>query len=247
MKVVAVRGSVSVCNEGPCRRVLRNAPPCRAACTASLVVTPAGAERRAGVHPPPFPPCGRIGGWAPAQGRGDKGGPGRRRGVRSGGLGLSSPWLSSPEERECQTETRPSRRSCLSSTFGLVAAFIRHPRLRATPLLPPLSSPRPERSGEPGSILRRFGPAEGSEAGPRLRAGATGERAGVTAGPGRRRGVRGGGQGLSGPWLPRPEKRECQTETRPGPKRRPVRRGFPRCGSPRSIWPCARSGRRRRP
>ncbi len=30
-----------------------------------------------------------------------------------------------------------------------------------------LSSPRPERSGEPGSILRRFGPAEGSEAGPR--------------------------------------------------------------------------------
>ncbi len=79
-----------------------------------------------------------------------------------------------------------------------------------------LLSPRPERSGEPGSILRRFGLAEGTEAGPRLKAGATVVASEATAGQAETApGGRGGGPGLSSSWLTLPEERECQTEALP--------------------------------
>ncbi len=172
-------------------------------------VTPAGAERRAGVHPPPFRPCGRIGGWAPAQGRGDNRGvrgdsrAGRRgkwgfrvTGAGCGGQGYSghSPYCG-PNEAPRPPPRPESARPPFTPPERPPS---RHPGRRACPPVTlverpsscdpgwsvcPLLSPRPERSGEPGSILCRFGPAEGSEAGPRLKAGAVPGRSGRRAGP----------------------------------------------------------------
>ncbi len=63
------------------------------------------------------------------------------------------------------------------------------PRLRAAPLMPPpLSSPRAEQSGAPGAVLRRFGPAEGSEATvgrPARQQGVRGRNRGSEPAPGR--------------------------------------------------------------
>ncbi len=66
-------------------------------------VTPAGAQRRAGVQPPPFQPCGGIGGWIPDQVRDDyrgsrmtTGGPGRCRGGRASNRGVRAPCITAP-------------------------------------------------------------------------------------------------------------------------------------------------------
>ncbi len=113
---------------------------------------------------------------------------GRRRGVRGGGPGLSSPWLNLPEERECETETRPPGGSCLSlQRRPVLAGFSERasmPRcLYRLPFVTPAGAER--RAGVHPPPFRPCGRI-GGWARPRLKAGAT------VGGPRRQQGVRGG-------------------------------------------------------